>query len=145
MKLRIPGNFCPDTLSLDTAFKQEEPTRTDDSFKEQSDINYIVKTFGVQAAIPQGFVAPVYADVSEVPDYKESLDFVRSSAQEFMKLPFKLRERFSHNPGHLIEFVSDPANRLEAVKLGLIPAAQPPAPPPPPIRVEVVTPTPPQA
>ena len=48
-------------------------------------------------------------------------DMVLAADDAFMALPANVRERFNNDPAELVDFISDVANRSEAIDLGLIP------------------------
>lgn len=60
----------------------------------------------------------VYSSVTNL-DYQEALETVAEAEQAFDSLPIELRQRFG-SPEQFLEFVDDPANFQEAMKLGLI-------------------------
>lgn len=92
------------------------------SSKDETDINTIVKRFGLTGQVPTGYRMPVYADFLDVPDtYQGALEVVRRADQAFMKVPPAIRARFDNDPGQFIAFVSDPANLEACVKMGLAP------------------------
>lgn len=64
---------------------------------------------------------PMYGDVSDFGSYQEALMQIQSAQNDFNALPGAIKARFGHNPGNLLQFLSDENNREEAVKLGLIP------------------------
>lgn len=98
----------------------ERVTKTQQQFKDQCDVNKIVakyKTTGhwLHLTSKKG----VYADVSQVSDYHESLNKIQSAQAAFAALPAELRLRFNNDPGKLLEFIQDPKNYDEGVKLGI--------------------------
>lgn len=105
-----------------------------------TDINELVQSFGVTdgSVLPgrEGNVDPrLYGDFSDVPDLRTALDRIRAAERAFAALPATTRSKFNNDPIALHEWVSDPQNADEAVKIGLLtrgptPAA-PPAPPSP--------------
>lgn len=99
----------------------EEPSMTDQSFKELTDVNVIMSRYEktgelVHQARSQG----VYADVSGIRDYHESLQKVLDAHSAFASLDANVRNRFSNDPGKFLEFMSDSKNLDEAVELGLM-------------------------
>jgi phage internal scaffolding protein len=121
------GNFCTirsnGTLRVQTL--NDEPSRTIQSEKDSCDINLIVsrfKTTGVMTNIAKGM--PQYGDYSEVIDYQSALNVVNAAEDAFMALPATVRKRFANDPGQMLSFLDDPANRDEAVKLGLVDLVQ---------------------
>lgn len=104
-------------------------SRTQQHFKEECDINTIVKRFGISGVVPGAARMPEYGDFTAATDYQTALNSVLEAQAEFMKLPAHVRKAFDNDPQQLLEFVSDDANRAEAEKLGLVPA-KPAAPSP---------------
>lgn len=102
----------------------DRPTRTQQSFKEECDINKIVARFkkatGVDLVetLREGIEAP-YMDVSAVPDYRTAFDIVNRAQSIFEALPAILRKRFDNDPAGFLDFVTNPANKDELVSLGL--------------------------
>lgn len=108
------GLACPvdeDGMPVTTAQQQ---------FKEESDINTIVKRFGLTGELPVVPRMPMSGDFTGAVDFHTAMNMVVQAEQEFMKLPAQLRERFKHDPGELIAFLEDEGNRDEAIKLGLV-------------------------
>lgn len=60
----------------------------------------------------------MYSSVTNL-DYQEALETVAEAEQAFDNLPIELRQRFG-SPEQFLEFVDDPQNFEEAMKLGLI-------------------------
>lgn len=98
---------------------------------QQSDINFIVKQFGLTHELPFGRAVPVYADYHDVPnDYHAAQMFVQDAEEAFMLLPAEARARFGNDAGKFLDFVADDNNRDEAVKLGFVPPSSVPLPNP---------------
>lgn len=120
----------------------EEPTLAQQQFKDQCDVNQIMKKYLKTGTIThinntrQG----VYADLSQVPlDYQEALNTVIRAKDAFQEVPSHIRLRFQNDPGQMLRFLADPANQEEAIKLGLMvrkPKTQ---------ETPIETPAPPQA
>lgn len=106
--------------------KKFSKSLTQQNFKEECDINNIVKKYE-----QRGFyenvnpIQPTYGDFSHVNDYLDALNRVSTAEEEFMALPADVRSRFANDPGQLIEFLNDEKNRDEAIKLHLIPEPTP--------------------
>lgn len=98
----------------------EEEGRTLQQFKEECDINTIVRRFGLTGELPDNFRPPMIGDFTEVMDFQSALNAVRRAEEAFMEMPADLRARFSNDPQKLIEFLGDDKNRDEADKLGLL-------------------------
>lgn len=109
----------------------EDPSLTQQHFRDESDINTIVDRFMRTGVLPDPVSMPQYIDAEGVYDFKEAMNFVRSSEEAFMRLDAKIRSRFHNSPREFVEFFGDPANRSEAERLGLVnpsPVKQEPAP-----------------
>lgn len=138
MKFRNPYNYdttaASKAVALDTS---GDPMITQQHMRDECDINTIVQRFIRTGQIPEGTdFADI--DVSDVGDYQDALNMIREADEQFMNLPSAIRDRFRNDPARLLEFVYNPANQDEAVKLGLVkPVSEPetapaPAPEPPP-------------
>ena len=88
-------------------------------FKDECDINRIMKKYRSTGVLPQR-PGGMFGDFSEVGDFLEAQNFVRLASERFASLPSDVRKRFDNDPGLLLQFIQDKANREEAVKLGLI-------------------------
>lgn len=98
-----------------------EPSRTKQSFKESSDINVIM-----QRARKTGLIThlstrhPVYADVSQMTDFRQSLEQVRQVEEFFDHLPARVREHFANEPASFLEYMNEPGRTVDELKeLGL--------------------------
>lgn len=106
----------------------QEPSRTQQQFKETSDINLIMKKYQKGEAITHlNHRQGVYGDFSEIKNYQKSLQTVIDAERQFLTLPSAVRAKFENNPQQLLDFIKDDNNYEESIKLGLI-TAQPIAP-----------------
>lgn len=96
-----------------------EPTRTKQSFKKECDINNIVAFYKKKGVIAHLNPAkPRYGFAPSV-DYVDALQLVIDAEQSFNDLPSEVRKRFDNDPAAFLEFVENPENDAELVKLGL--------------------------
>jgi phage internal scaffolding protein len=106
------------------SYVNDEPSLTKQSFSDECDINVIMARYEKTGVLSsENPISPSYGDFTDVVDYDESLRIVMDADEAFMSLPAKVRARFQNDPSEVIEFVRDPANRSEAVALGLIAAS----------------------
>lgn len=122
--LRTPYNYDVDAVSIETGLKCEDTSLTQQHMAEETDINYIVERFGVTGQLPEApAYTPTYGDFTGVSDYRQALDAVSAADAAFMALPANIRARFDNDPALFVDFCSstDPADRNEAIELGLIP------------------------
>lgn len=98
------------------------PSATKQSFKEECDINNIMKHYqntGVLEHVNRqqprfGFVPAL--------DLQEALTLVSEADEAFAGLSAEVRKRFENDPVELLKFVGDEGNREEAEELGLVPS-----------------------
>jgi len=122
--LFTPYNYDRSAWSLANGLACLDPTRTKISEQASTDINEIVRQFGLTGQLPDNPLPPQYGDFSDVLDYQGALNSVRAAGEAFQALPAALRARFANDPQLLIDFIGDETNRAEAVTLGLIPPPQ---------------------
>ena len=109
----------------------DAPSLTQQQFKDQCDVNKIIakyKTTGEWTHLTKK--GGVYADVSSIKDYHQSLQKVLDANNAFAALPAQIRNRFQNDPAQLLAFLQDPKNHAEGVELGLFEKPKPPAPAP---------------
>lgn len=105
----------------------EDESLTQQHFTEEADLNVLAKRFGLdKGPLP---VAPAdpryYGDMSNIPDLRTVLDIAHDAREKFAALPAKLRARFNNQASQLWDFVNDPENADEAVRLGLLARPEP--------------------
>lgn len=99
----------------------EDPSLTHQSFAKDCDIRNIMKQYKRTGLVSHMTTASaLYGDFTNVPDYRESLDVVINAQAAFMELPAEVRSRFSNDPAQFLDFVHNPDNRDEMIKLGMI-------------------------
>lgn len=65
--------------------------------------------------------APIFGDFTGAPtSLQEAYNRILDAQANFQELPSSVRERFANDPMRLLGFLSDPRNRPEAEKLGLV-------------------------
>jgi phage internal scaffolding protein len=120
MFIRTPYNYDTNLASEESALYCEDPSRTKQSFKEECDINTILKRFNITGQLPVGPLQPQYGDFSGVFDYQTALNAVIAAQDSFNALPATLRNRFANDPAAFVDFCSDESNREEMIRLGLV-------------------------
>lgn len=98
------------------------PTMTKQEFKDECDINNIVRQFsqtGMVSHISAKAAQGMYADLPDGVDFQESLAIVEHGRLAFESLPSKIRERFDNDPALFLAFTSNEANLPELRELGL--------------------------
>lgn len=118
--LRTEFNYDRDKASVASALSTPEPSLAVQDALEETDINTIVRRFGLTGQLPTDIRAPQYGDYTGLSDYREALDAVIEADRSFMKLPAHVRARFGNDPAAFVDFCSDEKNRDEARSLGLL-------------------------
>lgn len=93
-------------------------------FKDSADINKIMAKWlkAGNAGLPQIdlMAKRVFRDLSQEDDFERKMNVVADAQSAFETLPAALRARFAHDVMNVVNFVADPANEAEAIKLGLM-------------------------
>lgn len=95
--------------------------RTQQQFKEQCDVNEIMKRFERTGMLDHlNTFQGNYGDFLDVPQsFHDAVNQVLSAQDMFMTIPARVRAEFNNDPGEFLAFVSDPANADRMVELGL--------------------------
>lgn len=99
------------------------PSMTKQSFKDECDINRIIKQFsatGMATHISERAAKGAYVDLPDSVDFQEALHTVAAAEAAFMSLPSKIRDRFVNDPEQFLAFLHNPSNEAEARELGLL-------------------------
>lgn len=99
----------------------DDESKTQQQFRDECDINRIVlrASQGADISHVNSRVAR-YGDFTNIPDYRAAFDVVHRAESLFMSMDWRVRERFNNDPQRMVQFLMDPKNRDEAVKLGLV-------------------------
>lgn len=130
MQFRSPYNYDVDEASVSSGVAwSPDAVGAKQSFRDECDINTIVRRFGVTGVAPMSGRMPTYGDFSGISDFQSAMEVVTAAREAFASLPAAVRERFANDPQRLLGFLGDEANRDEAIRLGLVnpPVAAPSA------------------
>lgn len=100
-----------------------DPSMTKQSFKNECDINNILKKHAKTGLINHVNQYEGNYDVATSLDFKQAMDLVTSAQQMFDDLPSSVRDRFQNDPAQFLDFVQNPDNAQEMVKMGLATAS----------------------
>lgn len=124
--LRSAYGYDTDAVSRETATAPGGESLAHQSFRDESDINTIVRRFGVTGQLPQNVDPPTYASFDGIFDFHTAMNAVAAAREAFGSMSSKVRARFHNNPQEFVEFCSDEKNLDEMRKMGLaIPAKVP--------------------
>jgi hypothetical protein len=117
--LRTEYNYNTNKASKESGIDTGTETKVKASFKEECDINVIVRRFGVTGQLPNNIRTPTYGDFTNIPTFHEAMNACRGAEESFMKLRSDIRAKFGNDPGAFVEYCSDPENREQLKKWGL--------------------------
>jgi len=120
MRVKNPITYDRDKNSDLARLVFTRPSRTQQSFRDECDINTILERFNVTGQLPVGSVQPQYGDFSGVTDYQSALNAVMAAQDSFLQLPAKVRAKFNNDPALFVDFASNEANKDEMKALGLL-------------------------
>lgn len=115
----IDINYDPKECSKACRLISSKPSKTQQSMREEADINTIVRRFGLTGQMPTGIRMPQFGDFTSVVDYQTALNAVIAAQESFMRLPADIRKQFGDDAGAFVEFCSDPKNEADLIKMGL--------------------------
>lgn len=103
-----------------------DPSLTQQHFTDDANINVIAARFGI-TDIPLHALDPnLFRDTTNDPELRDVLDAQHTAREYFMALPAKMRRRFHDSPQELWDYVNDPENHEEAIRLGILAKAPTP-------------------
>lgn len=105
----------------------EGPCMTQQQYRDQQDINLIMKKYNNRISNIPDFGEGQYVDLVGY-DYEADLNRISRAQDAFAELPSEIRQRFDNRPGKLLEFLDDPKNKEEGLRLGLFKAKSEPVP-----------------
>jgi len=128
IKHRAPGNYDPNQASRQASLTFLKPSRTQQHQRDESDINVIVRRYMKTGVLPAAVLSPFYAEFEESLSFQDAQAKIVAAREAFSLVPADVRARFQNNPALFHDFVIDPANKEEPIKLKL--RAADPIPPP---------------
>lgn len=120
--IRSPYNYDTDEASNASGIGNFPETKTQQQFKDECDINRIVKQYAKGVQPIGNSMQPLSTDeFHSITDFQSAMNAVRRGTEAFNGLTSALRAQFNNDPQLFVDFVTDPAN-IEAVRdLGLAP------------------------
>lgn len=99
-----------------------QPTRAQQHFKYETDINRIVQR--AIATRDDSIFTPTqraqFYDCSIYSDYQSALETLADVEDDFSTLPSAVRKQFGNDPDKYVQFMSNPNNLAKAIELGLL-------------------------
>lgn len=106
-------------------WKSSVPSMTQQQFKDEADINYIVSMYDSSGVMPTFHgdgqpLQPIFGDFASLPDNaQEMYNRMIEAKNNFDNLPLEVRKRFNYDPAAFLDFVDNPENLDELVAMGL--------------------------
>lgn len=108
--------------------------RTKQSFKDECDVNQIIKNFTTTGVLQNPMEKEgEYGDFTST-DLHSAMNMVAQADSMFEELPSGLRNKFDNEPTKFLDFVQNPDNREELIKMKLIKKEPPVGTPQPPTK-----------
>lgn len=114
MRPRYARPVC-DTVPVGESLTKQE-------FSEETDINVILRRYQQTGVFPVLDRPASYGDFSSSEDYLSCMVRVRAAEEAFQALPAEIRDAVRNDPAELVDLVTDPARRAEAIRLGVLSA-----------------------
>lgn len=106
-------------LVIAMEFPEDSPW-TDQSYREECDINTIMAKYQSTGELPQlNGTQGQWLDVTGA-DFQEHMNFIIEAQQLFNDLPSDVRDRFGNDPSAFLDYTSNPDNTVEIAKMGLL-------------------------
>lgn len=122
--VRSAYNYDVDAASDEAGLACSDVSRAQQHFRDECDINTIVRRFGLSGELPTNVRMPQYGDFTGITDFHSAMNAVAMANESFDAMPAEVRARFQNDPGKFVEFCMDPGNLEEAKKLGLVEATK---------------------
>jgi hypothetical protein len=102
-------------------FKCEGESITEQSHKDECDMNYILRDYSKTGLIRHAHKnAGRYDDVSSV-DFQHAMDVVADAKSMFESLPALVRAEFNQDVKQFLDFARDPNNAVKMQEMGITP------------------------
>lgn len=121
--------YSDDLVNHTTGVVTKPVRRVKQNFKDECDINKIVKSYSVTGQythIRANATQGAYRDLPDNMDFQEAIHTVEAGKAAFATLPSHVRDRFQNDPFNFLAFMADPTNQDEIIKLGLAADLRPP-------------------
>lgn len=95
-------------------------SKVQQNMKDETDLNKILKKYARGIMPRQNSIPPRFIDISELPDYQDFLNMQIKTERILRSLPASVTRRFGNDPTKILEFLKNPENKEQAIKLGLL-------------------------
>lgn len=103
------------------ATDNKEPSLTQQSDANDTDINVIVERYTKTGMLPQLQLEKLYGDFTAVGNYRDAMELLKAAREEFEEIPAEIRKQFGNDPQAFITFAQNPENIPKLREMGLAP------------------------
>lgn len=96
-----------------------EECKTEQKFKDECDINWLVNKYDPRTLAEMRSKTEGQYGFVDSQSFQDAMYIVAKADQMFDQVPSQIRKRFENNPAQFLEFVQNPDNAEELVKMGL--------------------------
>lgn len=116
------GDYLWKEVSDDSRVDTGSESMVQQHFKDEVDINTVVRRYGITAGMPFGPDGGMYGDFTGIVDYDSAVALIKDTEDRFHRIPAEIREKFNNNPGLLVKFAQDStAEEFEAFFEPMVP------------------------
>ena len=119
----MPQFRTPYELQPSVGLSFNLPSKTQQQFKDECDLEQLLKRHNIYDLIGlanSGGREPLYADVSEVPDFAESQNHLRRATEYFEGLPSDIRSKFNNSLSEFLTVLNSGNAVKELQELGIL-------------------------
>lgn len=118
----IPGQYDPAKHGRRFATDTGSETLTQQQFREEADINTIVRRFGLTGELPQAGGPGMFGDFTGISDLESAIERVDEIRERFAALDPVVRDRFRNDPREMYRQLAGVSDE-ELVKATSVPEA----------------------
>lgn len=118
--VRNPYNYDTNKAGDDSGLQTGSEGGAKQSFKDEVDINTIVKRFGLGYEMPTPEFLPGTQDFTGIGDFHSAMNLIARAKEQFEEFPAHIRTRFQNNAADWADFCLDEKNRAELADMGLL-------------------------
>jgi len=119
LRHQFPENYDTNEAGDDAGLDTGTDGGAQQNFKDECDINVMLKKFGIGYELPQGLRAPMSGDFTGIRDFHQAMNAINQARETFEELPANIRARFQNDPGQFVDFATNNENRKQLEEWGM--------------------------
>lgn len=119
VRTQFPHNYDTNEAGDETGISTGDHG-ADQSFRDECDINVILKRFGLGYEIPPGIRLPQSGDFTGINNFHDAMNAMIEARENFAAWPAHIRAEFDNDPAKFHDFAVDPKNTQRMAELGLL-------------------------